>query len=463
MKKKYLSLLLSGAALVIIIAVHLLGYRQSQFLTKSFHSVEESQQTLIKIHRLSSYFKDIELAHSGYVITHEEEFLTPYENAVDIVPGLINDIADDIHTEQRQQALIDSLSAKAREKIDYVENAITQVNTGLYKEAAEGAAKGKKLFDQMMALMVKIENNELSYIAALQEKSRQIAKLHDAIFFIGSAISITLLLIAAVLVIKGQHKIEKLSASLHETNNDINAHNQRMEEANIALQKVTDELNSFSYSISHDLRAPLRAITGFCTIMMEEYSEQLDGNARRALTTIQQNTKRMEDLISDLLELSRVSAVAPNKQHFSMKQIVEQVLHDKASGDLKNKVRVLPMEETIADPGLLRQVWENLISNAIKFSSKNDDRFIEVGFKPLNGEQLYWVKDNGVGFDPAYTDKLFKVFSRLHGKKEFEGTGAGLAISKKIIEAHGGRMWAEAELSKGATFYFTLPLNNGIK
>jgi light-regulated signal transduction histidine kinase (bacteriophytochrome) len=140
-----------------------------------------------------------------------------------------------------------------------------------------------------------------------------------------------------------------------------------------------------------------------------------------------------------------------------MNKVVESVLYNKAL-KTNTQLKVAPMDDVVADSDLMRQVWENLIGNAIKFSSKTEMPKIEIGHTRQNGEQVFWIKDNGVGFDAHYSDKLFKVFSRLHGKKEFEGTGAGLAISKKIIDAHGGRIWAEAQLSKGATFYFTLPV-----
>lgn len=286
-------------------------------------------------------------------------------------------------------------------------------------------------------------------------------------------IACVLLLTALVLMLRYRDQAKKLKRMLDDAKQELavcntareviqetlqSTEHQRQQLQN-DLQKATNEISAFSYSVSHDLRAPLRAINGYSAILLEEHHDHLDESGKRALGIIQQNSSRMDELISDLLELARLGTLAISKQKFNMHQLVKHVLVDK---QLKSntQLNVLPMDEAFADSYLLRQVWENLISNAIKFSSRTETPVIEIGYEKHNGEQVYWVRDNGVGFDPVYSDKLFKVFSRLHGKKEFEGTGAGLAISKKIIEAHGGRIWAEAQLTKGATFYFSLPSSN---
>lgn len=294
----------------------------------------------------------------------------------------------------------------------------------------------------------------------------------NAPFLVMLTLASVLSLALIVIIIRYHNLIKKLKRQLHDASQHLATSNAALEklreslqsaetkrdQALLALQKANDEINAFSYSVSHDLRAPLRAINGYSAILLEEHNARLDDNGKRALNIIQQNSSRMDALISDLLELTRLGTLAISKQRFNMHQLVEHVLLNKK---LKSNttLKVLPMGEAFADSYLLRQVWDNLISNAIKFSSKTETPEIEIGYARQNTEHVYWVKDNGVGFDPIYSDKLFKVFSRLHGKKEFEGTGAGLAISKKIIEAHGGRIWAEAQLAKGATFYFSLPLN----
>jgi PAS domain S-box-containing protein len=232
--------------------------------------------------------------------------------------------------------------------------------------------------------------------------------------------------------------------------------NEKLAEANKTLQKANDELSSFSYSISHDLRAPLRAINGYTAILAEDHIDVLNERGLKALKTIQSNSSRMDQLINDLLELARLGHHSMTMTNFRMDDLLDRILTDK---DISQRVSVsiAPMPEVVGDYNLMRQVWENLINNALKFSSHQTAPKIEIGYQEEENEHVFSVIDNGVGFDSTYTDKLFKVFSRLHGKNEFEGTGAGLAIAKKIIDAHGGQIWARSEKGHGAAFYFTLP------
>jgi signal transduction histidine kinase len=229
------------------------------------------------------------------------------------------------------------------------------------------------------------------------------------------------------------------------------------------LEAANKELEAFSYSISHDLRAPLRAMDGFSRILLEEYAPQLPAEAKRYLDLVRDNAQQMGHLIEDLLAFSRLSRLPLNKQAVAPVEIVQKALAELRAGQGERNVDVtigdLPACE--ADPALLKQVWVNLLSNAFKFTRKREPARIEIGWiPPLSGEKTaagcYFIKDNGVGFDMQYADKLFTVFQRLHRAEEYEGTGVGLAILQRIVHRHGGRVWAEAEPDKGATFYFTL-------
>jgi len=225
------------------------------------------------------------------------------------------------------------------------------------------------------------------------------------------------------------------------------------------LEAANKELESFSYSVSHDLRSPLRAIDGFSRLMEEDYGNVLDAEGNRLLTVIRQNSQRMGQLIDDLLAFSRLGRkpIAPDR--FSMNELVAEALEDVHAGtSTPPKVTVQDLPDIAGDRVLLRQVWINLISNAFKYSSKNDDAAVEIGSLPVeNGSRVYFVRDNGVGFDMQYYDKLFGVFQRLHRIDEFPGTGVGLAIVQRVVSRHGGRAWADARLNEGATFYFSVP------
>jgi light-regulated signal transduction histidine kinase (bacteriophytochrome) len=221
----------------------------------------------------------------------------------------------------------------------------------------------------------------------------------------------------------------------------------------------TAELEAFTYSVSHDLRAPLRAICGFSGILLEEYSGSLDAEGRRLLDVVIGNTKRMGQLIDDLLSFSRVGRSELNHSSIDMTALVQsvckEILTEEARERISCQVETLP--EAKGDVSLLRQVWVNLLSNAVKFSLPKDNGTISVGALPGDDENVYYVRDTGVGFDMQYVNKLFAIFQRLHSSDEFEGTGVGLAIVQRIIERHDGRVWAEGNQGEGASFYFSLP------
>lgn len=235
----------------------------------------------------------------------------------------------------------------------------------------------------------------------------------------------------------------------------------RVAERTIQLQTANYEMESFSYSVSHDLRAPLRAMDGFARILLDDYHSKLDDEGKHLLNVIVNNAQRMGQLIDDLLEFSRLSRMEIMLSKINMQSLVSTVYEEFSSDGKEMKIdfQIGNLPDAKGDSAMMRQVWANLISNAIKFTSHNNKPIIEVGAQARNGEMIYYVKDNGAGFDMAYADKLFGVFQRLHATKDFEGTGVGLAIVHRIISRLGGHVWAEGKVNEGATFYFSLPKN----
>jgi PAS domain S-box-containing protein len=233
---------------------------------------------------------------------------------------------------------------------------------------------------------------------------------------------------------------------------------QRVVERTAQLQAANKELEAFTYSVSHDLRAPLRHISGFSNLLTEEYGSTLAPEAQHHLQRIQEGTLRMGLLVDDLLNLARMGRRELSLQVSGLKSLVDELIKElqpECEGrQIDWKIGVLPFVE--CDPGLMKQVFQNLLSNALKFTRPRSQAVIEVGQKDRNGTPVLFVRDNGVGFSMKYADKLFGVFQRLHRAEDFEGTGVGLATVQRIIQKHGGRIWVEAELEKGATFYFTL-------
>jgi PAS domain S-box-containing protein len=232
----------------------------------------------------------------------------------------------------------------------------------------------------------------------------------------------------------------------------------RVAERTVQLEAANKELEAFSYSVSHDLRAPLRAVDGFSQAVLDDFGEKLPEEGQRYLKTIRSSAQRMGALIDDLLAFSRLSRHALNKRPVDMNKLVQATLHELGSPwiDRRIEVRCGELPPCQGEPALLKQVWINLISNAVKYSRRKDPAVIEIGFRNEGGEPVYFVKDNGAGFDMRYASALFGVFQRLHRAEEYEGTGVGLAIVQRIVQRHGGRIWAEAQVDVGATFSFTL-------
>ena len=225
------------------------------------------------------------------------------------------------------------------------------------------------------------------------------------------------------------------------------------------LEAANKELEAFSYSVSHDLRAPLRAIIGFSSLVIEDYAMQLPAKGQEYLGDVIASAKGMDQLIDDLLRFARVGQQSLAKRTVDVAALVQEVLNElrgeHAGRDVESLVGELPM--ATADRALLKQVFANLLSNAFKFTRKRDRAVVEVGCRDEEGRKVYFVRDNGAGFDMRYAGHLFGVFQRMHTREEFEGTGVGLSLAHRIIQRHGGRMWAEAEVNKGATFHFSLP------
>ncbi|SFD88250.1 His Kinase A (phospho-acceptor) domain-containing protein [Chitinophaga sp. CF118] len=235
--------------------------------------------------------------------------------------------------------------------------------------------------------------------------------------------------------------------------------NKNLEIKNKELDLLNKDLESFSYSVSHDLRTPLRAISGYSAILMKESCAKLNVDENRMLNKIWENALNMNNLIDCLLDFSRLGRKGVTKSSINMNELVMKAIEEFKAELVTKKIswnirEILPVK---GNKELLTQVYINLISNAIKYSAKKDEPIIEIGCQVGDKEISYYVKDNGAGFDMDYKDKLFGVFQRLHLPGDFEGIGIGLAIVKRIIEQHSGRVWAEGETGKGATFYFSLP------
>lgn len=222
---------------------------------------------------------------------------------------------------------------------------------------------------------------------------------------------------------------------------------------------INNELEAFTYSVSHDLRAPLRSIDGYSKILQEDHGPKMDAEATRLLDIIRNNARRMGQLIDDLLDFSRLGRKELEKSTVNMEALVMHVWQELLAQEKGRKIefKINHLSEVNGDARMMRQVWINLISNAIKYSKNKEFASIEIGSNIESNRIVYFIRDNGVGFDMKYADKLFGVFQRLHKMQEFEGTGVGLALVHRIVSRHGGKIWAEAHVNRGATFFFYIP------
>ncbi|MBI5680643.1 MAG: two-component sensor histidine kinase [Methanobacterium sp.] len=271
-----------------------------------------------------------------------------------------------------------------------------------------------------------------------------------ASFFEGYFQMVMFIFIVIIVAFLGE-RIEKVRI-LNELNENLKKESEKLEDAN-------KELEAFAYSVSHDLRVPLRAIDGFSRIVIEDYEDKVDDEGKRLLNIIRENTHKMGQLIDDILLLSRASRQEMKIMPIDMESLVRNIFNDlKPSIEDRNvQIEIKPLLPASGDRILLQQVLSNLITNSIKFTKNKDNAIIEIGSEEGKNENIYYVKDNGAGFNMKYANKLFGLFQRLHGSEEFEGTGVGLSIVQRVIRRHGGRVWGEGKVNEGATIYFTLP------
>lgn len=271
-------------------------------------------------------------------------------------------------------------------------------------------------------------------------------------------VTITIPLFSGLILVLARflHQADIERKRLEDKTNQLN---DSLNSRNTELEVLNKELDGFSYSVSHDLRVPLRAIDGFSLMLMEDCHDKLDAEGKRLLNVVRDNTKKMSQLIDDLLAFSRLGrkeiALSETDMEAVSRSVYERIKPTVTNRTIQLEIKQLPV--AYADPSMMHQVWVNLLINAVKFTRGKSPAVIRIDAKKEADETIYYVRDNGAGFDMQYSGKLFGVFQRLHAQDEFEGTGVGLALVQRIIHKHGGRIWAEGKVNEGATFYFTIP------
>lgn len=422
--------------MLILTSLGYLSFTNSREFAKTSEMVSNTNELLFHLQQSQSVAFEMEMLILKYIISGDTSFLRPYVKQAMEGSNHIKKIQALILDNKEQQINLDTLLQLGRRKVSYNKLVIQQRK--ISAEAAQGMIPSEKNAQLQNAIittlerMKKIENDLMTSRIEQAEKSQQ--KFN---------VTLSFLLVFVVLL---------LSTVLFTLNNSLYARTL----AENRTQQVNKELEAFSYSISHDLRAPLRSIDGYAKILFEDYGDKLNADGQQVLAVIMNNAKRMGRLIDDLLEFSRIGRKDISKGVVDMQSLVQNIIQE-FSSNIQSKIKVGELHAIKGDYNMLQQVWINLIDNAIKYSSKNQNAAITISAAKENSSIVYQISDNGAGFDMQYVHKLFGVFQRLHKTKDFEGTGVGLALVQRIIQKHGGRVWAEAAVNKGATFYFSLP------
>ncbi len=441
---------LVGFAMVFlgILVISVVSYRNTMILVENSRLDANSHALLQGLVDVASTLEEAELNHRRFLVTGESTYLRLHENLVQRARDFLGYLRQLTPTSTAQQARIDKLEQLVKHQLAAEASATALRKAKGYEGVKQLALSGAANM-QLEAILTVIGAMEVEENDALRQRVRQSATgTKDTIGLLSLGAGLQLILLAVVYYLIRHDIMERRRIAA-----ELRRRGELLEAAN-------KELEAFSYSVSHDLRAPLRHIDGYASLLEKTAGETLNEKARRYLQTISESAKQMGQLIDDLLVFSRMGRQEMLSTTVDLNQLLKQVLHD-LRHDLQGRTvswTIGPLPQVQGDPAMLRQVFMNLLANAIKFTSKRPLAQIEVGCDQSNREEpVLFVRDNGVGFDMQYAAKLFGVFQRLHRTDEFEGTGIGLANVRRIIHRHGGRTWAEGEVDKGATFYFTLP------
>lgn len=437
-----------GLALTMLLGLGAFSYHNIQRQAEAIGWVEHTYKVAGTLEQMLSTMQDADSAQRLFVLAGTPSAVEAFEAAAQRVPGELSAVERLVADNPVQTSRLGELRHAIDERLANSRQRINQ-----RRELGAGALELKYIQPNTVTLMEKVRAKVGQMISEedrlLRERLSQlrvVRRRSEVTQTVGGIVSIGLLgLVFAGLV--GQ------IGRANRAEQDAQRSNEQLKEANA-------EMRAFSYSVAHDLRAPLRAINGFAQVLAEDHPAALDADARQALERITANASKMDRLIDDLLTLSKVSMQSLHTGKVEMNELVRGVYREimEQQGERQVEVEIAPLPPAVGDPSLLRQVWVNLIGNALKFTRGRDNAHIEIGGNIAGPEfATYFIRDNGAGFDMRYVDKLFGAFQRLHRPAEFEGTGIGLALVHRIIHRHGGTIWAEGEENKGAFFAFTLP------
>ena len=442
-----------GLALVIPLSVGAASYLSIGELRAALASEAHTRRVLTVVHALEAQLTQAEASLRGFLITADLSQVATYYDATAAVEQIARELRTLTSRDPDQQRRLESLEPLLASKVAHMNQSIEvrQLEPGepLGGHTSRGAAMMAEIHSELLRVEA-AESNELARRAAEREAS--VAHTVRLIAY-GSGLAI-------LLVASASWQLQRAMATRSKAGQEVRRLNRELQAGVDQLTAVNQELETFSYTVSHDLRAPLRHINGFVDMLQRSAGPKLDEESRRHLDTIVGAARRMGMLIDDLLAFSRMSRVELQQQRVDLSRLVQGVIAEHLEQQLGPRVEIVaaPLPEVSGDASMLRVVFVNLVSNALKYSRTRAQARVEIGSQPgQDGQLVVYVRDNGVGFDMRYADKLFGVFQRLHRAEEFEGTGIGLATVRRIMHRHAGRCWAEGVLDAGATFYISWP------
>ena len=442
---------LAGFGLVFlgILVISVMSYRNTAVVVKNSRLDTASHELIQLLGSIEEALVAAESGHRRYLVTGDDSYLKAYRGIVEQMPEFSRYLHALAGPSPEQRERVTQLEQLIKQQLDIETNAIRERDTRGAEAVRQLALPGvaKRELDNIHRLIADFETTEQQATGARVLQSAGTTRSTIALLALGGVLQLVLLGSVYYLIHHDITNRRRVAAELRRQGE--------------LLQAANKELEAFSYSVSHDLRAPLRHIDGYAALLSKAAGQALDEKAQRYLQTISDSAKQMGQLIDDLLVFSRMGRQEMLRTTVNLNQLIKAVIQDLRL-DLQGRTiswKIGTLPDVPGDPAMLRQVFMNLLTNALKFTATRQNGQIEIGAKrDVPGEVTVFVRDNGVGFDMQYVHKLFGVFQRLHRNDEFEGTGIGLANVRRIVHRHGGRTWAEGALDQGATFYVALPL-----
>ncbi len=470
-KRTLVPILLSSAILVVALNA-LFAFHSVKVLLQSEDWVQHTWKVIYQVERIMGSAKDAETGSRGFLISGDDKYLQPATDARRDLPGELDQFETLTRDNPTQKPRITEMRAVLEQRMATLQLGIESRRT----EGIDGirplvlSGTGKVQMDHLRQIADEMEGEERRLLAVRLETTQHNSQM--AVFSIALASGLDFLLIVLMfryfaqeraLRLQTEQTAEKLAIAHAETAAQaeevlkLNATlEERVRQRTAELEATNRELEAFSYSVSHDLRSPLRTIDGFSLALEEDYTDRVDATGVDYIRRVRNGVQRMGQLIDALLQLSRITRAEINREEVDVSTMADVVAGDLVEQNAGREIefKIEPGMRAVADPKLLQVAFENLMGNAVKFSGKVEHPLVEVGWD--KEQHAFFVRDNGAGFDMYYADKLFNAFHRLHGDKDFKGSGIGLATVARVIRRHHGRIWADSKVDHGATFWFTL-------